>query len=198
MINEKTLICMDFTKIHILLNLNGMIFNRLLRDVAGPFLLRQWKKMDKENILTIEDYMLPEIFRIQAEAFNRENRERLINYSKSFRDIFYVIKNKDKVIGYCFYYLKPALSFQGFEKQSVLFALAVDINFRGEGFAEKLLKESIEEMKLNRISFITLYVQIHNHSAIQLYKKIGFRIINETKNICGYGEICYKMELKLI
>ena len=189
---------MDLTKIHILLNLDGMIFNRLLRDAAGPFLLRQWKKMDKENILTIEDYMLPEIFRIQAEAFNRENRERLINYSKSFRDIFYVIKNEDNIIGYCIYYLKPALSFKGFEKQAVLSALAIDMNFRGEGFAERLLKESIEEMKLNGISFITLYVQINNHHAIQLYKKIGFRIITETKNICGYGEICYKMELKLI
>ena len=175
-----------------------MIFNKLLRDTAGPFLLRQWKKIDKEIILTIEDYMLPEVLRIQAEAFKRVNQEKLVNYSKNFRDIFYVIKNKDKIIGYCIYYLRPALSFKGFEKQSVLSALAIDMNFRGEGFAERLLKESIEEMKLNGISFITLYVQINNHRAIQLYKKIGFRIITETKNICGYGEICYKMELKLI
>ena len=189
---------MDFTKIHTLLAINGMIFNKLLRDTAGPFLLRQWKKIDKENILTIEDYMLPEVLRIQVEAFNRENREKLIKYSKSFRDIFYVIKNGDNIIGYCIYYLKPALSFKGFEKQAVLSALAIDMNFRGEGFAERLLKESIEEMKLNGISFITLYVQINNHQAIQLYKKIGFRIITKTKNICGYGEICYNMELKLV
>jgi [ribosomal protein S18]-alanine N-acetyltransferase len=188
---------MDFKKKHILLNLNGMIYNRLLRT-AGPFLLRKWKKIYKDCILTIEDYMLPEVLRIQVEVFNRENREKLVNYSKSFRDVFYVINNNDKVIGYCIYYLKPALSFKGFEMQSVLSALAIDINFRGKGFAERLLKESIEEMKLNGITVITLYVQINNHHAIQLYKKIGFRIITETKNICGYGEICYKMELKLV
>ena len=175
-----------------------MIFNKLLRDTAGPFFLRKWKKIDKENILTIEDYMLPEVLRIQVEAFNRENREKLVKYSKIFRDIFYVIKNEDNIIGYCIYYLKPALSFKGFEKQAVLSALAIGMNFRGEGFAERLLKESSEEMKLNGISFITLYVQISNHHAIQLYKKIGFRIITKTKNICGYGEICYKMELKLV
>jgi [ribosomal protein S18]-alanine N-acetyltransferase len=188
---------MDSTKIHVLLNLNGMICNRLLRT-AGPFLLRQWREIDKDDILTIEDYMLPEVLRIQVEAFNRENREKLVNYSKSFRNIFYVIKNNDAVIGYCIYYLKPALSFKGFEMQSVLSALAIDMNFRGKGVAERLLKKSIEEMKLNGIKFIALYVQINNHRAIQLYKKIGFRIITETKNICGYGEICYKMELKLV
>ena len=174
-----------------------MICNRLLRS-AGPFLLRKWKKIDKEGILTIEDYMLPEVLKIQVEAFTRENRDKLVNYSKSFRDIFYVIKNNDKIIGYCIYYLKPTLSSKGFEIQSVLSALAIDMNFRGKGLAERLLKESIEEMKLNGIKTITLFVQINNHSAIQLYKKTGFRIITETKNICGYGEMCYKMELKFI
>jgi len=60
--------------------------------------------------------MLPEILRIQAEVFKRVNREKLVNYSKIFKEIFYVIKNKDKVIGYCIYYLKQAFSFKGFEK----------------------------------------------------------------------------------
>jgi ribosomal protein S18 acetylase RimI-like enzyme len=46
------------------------------------------------------------------------------------------------------------------------------MNYRGKDFAERLLKESIEEMKLNGISFITLYVMINNHHAIQLYKKL--------------------------
>lgn len=89
---------MDLTKIHILLNLDGMIFNRLLRDAAGPFLLRQWKKMDKENILTIEDYMLPEIIRIQDKVFSCVNREKSVNHSRAFRDIFYATENKDKVL----------------------------------------------------------------------------------------------------
>jgi ribosomal-protein-alanine N-acetyltransferase len=52
--------------------------------------------------------MLPEILRIQAEVFKCVNREKLVNYSKIFKEIFYVIKNKDKVIGYCIYYLKQA------------------------------------------------------------------------------------------
>jgi ribosomal-protein-alanine N-acetyltransferase len=47
--------------------------------------------------------------------------------------------------------LKPAFSFKGFEKQAVLSALTIDMNLRSEGFAEKLLKESIDEMKLNGI-----------------------------------------------
>lgn len=111
--------------------------------------LKQWKK-DKDNVLTIEDYILPEILRVQAEAF-KWKPEKIINYSKSFKDIFYVIKNKDNIIGYCIYCLKPAISLKGFEKQAVLSALTIDTNLRGEGFAERLLKESIDEMKLNGI-----------------------------------------------
>ena len=127
-----------------------MIYNRLLRT-AGPFLLRKWKKIYKDCILTIEDYILLEILRVQAEEFKCVDREKIVNYSKSFKDIFYVIKNKDNNIGYCIYYLKPAFSIKGFEKQAVLSALTIDMNLRSEGFAEKLLKESIDEMKLNGI-----------------------------------------------
>jgi ribosomal-protein-alanine N-acetyltransferase len=47
--------------------------------------------------------------------------------------------------------LKPAISLKGFEKKAVLFAFTIDTNLRGEGFAERLLKESIDEMKLNGI-----------------------------------------------
>ena len=46
------------------------------------------------------------------------------------------------------------------------------MSFRVEGFAERLLKESIEEMKLNGIPFITLYVKVNNHHAVTLYKKL--------------------------
>jgi len=83
-----------------------------------------------------------------------------------------LLKPKIRLLGYCIYYLKQAFSFKCFEKQSVLWELIIDMNYRGEGFAERLLKESIKEMKLNGISFITLYVLINNHHAIQLYKKL--------------------------
>lgn len=175
-----------------------MSFKKLLRDTAGSLLVKQWKPIEKEDIVSIEDSMLSEVLRIQAEGFKNGNPEILVKYSNNFRNIFYVIKSKDKIVGYCIYYLKPALYLKGFEKQSVICSIATDRNFRGRGVAEKLVRSSIEEMKVNGISSILLYVNVNNFPAIQLYEKIGFREIRQIKNICGQKERCYEMELRLV
>ena len=104
----------------------------------------------------------------------------------------------DEIVGYCVYYIKPALSLKSFEKKSVISSIAIDRNFRGRGFAERLLKSSTEEMKANGISSVLLYVNINNLPAIHLYQKIGFRKIKQVKNICGQSEKCYEMELRLV
>lgn len=174
-----------------------MSFKRLLRDIAGTQLIKQWKSIEKEDIVSIEDSMLPEVLRIQSEGFRNASQEKLIKYSKSARNIFYVIKNKDKIVGYCIYYLKPAISLKGLEKQSVICSIATDRNFRGRGFAERLLRSSIEEMKVNGIASVLLYVNINNSPAIKLYEKTGFQAIKQVKNICGQKEKCYEMELRL-
>ncbi|MPM85852.1 Mycothiol acetyltransferase [bioreactor metagenome] len=169
----------------------------LLHDTAGVYLLKRWKQIEKENIETVNDTMLPEILRIQAEGFRDERRRDIIISSKKFRKIFYVIKSQDKTIGYCMYYLKPELSFKGLRKKSVIFSIAIDKEFRNRGFGRKLLKESIKEMKINNVSAIFLYVNVNNVPAVKLYEKTGFTILNEVENICGKNERCYKMELKL-
>ncbi len=189
---------MDFKNIPNRLSEQFAILMRLLRDTSGSFLLRQWKQTERENTTSVEQSMLPEILRIQAEGFEKENKAKLATYSKRLRKIFYVILFEGKVVGYCIYYLKPALSFKGFQKKAVICAITTDKNYRGRGFAEKLLRESIEEMKLNGISSILLYVNTSNHPAIRLYKKLGFQKTKELRNICGYRELCYEMELKLI
>jgi ribosomal-protein-alanine N-acetyltransferase len=71
---------------------------------------------------------------------------------KRFKKYFFnVIKSPDKVIGYCAYYLKLKLYLKGFEKQSAICSIAADRNFKGKSFTERLLNESIEEIKKNKI-----------------------------------------------
>ena len=188
---------MDLTKSHSRFAEYLMSFKKMLLDYTGTFLLRQWKQTERENIISVEDSMFPEIFRIQAEGFKNRNQEKILKYSKNFKNIFYVIKNDDRIAGYCIYYLRAAISLKGFEKQSVISEIVIDRNFRGKGFAEKLLKKSIEEMKLNGISFILLYVNINNQPAIRLYEKFGFQITKKVKNVCGQDEICYEMKLNI-
>jgi ribosomal-protein-alanine N-acetyltransferase len=187
---------MYHTKTHTRLFEYLMSFKKLVLDYTGASFLRQWKQTEKENILTVEDSMLPEILRIQADSFKHKNQEKIFKYSRNFRTIFYVIKSQDKIAGYCIYYLRPVISFKCFEKESVISEIAVDKIFRGKGFAESLLKESIKEMKLNGVSSILLYVNISNTPAIRLYEKFGFRKTKEVKNLCGQGETCYEMKMR--
>lgn len=188
---------MDLAKIHVKPDLYLRGLNKTLWDTAGLFLLKRWERIKKENVETVDDTMLPEILRIQAEGFENERQGEIIEYSKKFGKIFYVIKNQDKVVGYCIYYLKPAFSSRGFEKKSVIYSIATDSKFRKKGFGRKLLEESIREMKLNRVSSVLLYVNVNNTPAIKLYEKTGFLIVKEVENICGQKKRCYKMELKI-
>ena len=172
-------------------------FRRLVRDTSGSLLLTKWKQADKENVVHVENFMIPEILRIHNDGFENNIPGTLIRYSKKLRKIFYVIKSQDMTVGYCLYYIKPVLSLRHFKKKFIIYSIAIDQNFRSKGFGEKLLRESIKEMRLNGISSVLLYVNVNNLPAINLYEKTGFRIIKEVKNVCGSDETCYEMKLKL-
>jgi [ribosomal protein S18]-alanine N-acetyltransferase len=173
------------------------IMKRILKDTLGVFLLKGWKQTDKEKIVLVDDYIIHEVIKIHSESFQDKNEKDIIKYSKSSRKIFYVAKSHERVVGYCIYYLKPVISSGGFKKQAVICSIAIDRNFRGKGIGKKLLKESIKEMRLNKISSIILYVSKNNVPAIRLYEKMGFLTTGQIENICGQKEKCYKMELKL-
>lgn len=172
-------------------------FKKMLRDTVGAYILKDWKSIEKENIVLVDETMLPEILRIQAENFDSKNQKKLLKYSKKLRKIFYVIKNQDIIAGYCTYYLIPEISFQGLKKKSVVYSIAIDTKFRGMGYGRKLLEETIKEMKLNGIFSVLLYVNVVNTPAIELYEKMNFQIIKEIEGVCGQQESCYIMELKL-
>jgi ribosomal-protein-alanine N-acetyltransferase len=170
---------------------------RRLRDIIGTHLIKTWKNIEKEDIEPVGETTLPEVLRIQSEAFDNKKQENLIKYSKKLRKIFYVIRSQDKIAGYCAYYLKPEFSFKGLKIKSVIYSIATDKKFRGKGYGRKLLEESIKEMKLNGIRSILLYVNVENTTALELYEKMGFEIIKKTEDICGQNEKCFTMELKL-
>ena len=134
---------MDLSKIHARIIAYIMNSKRLMRDFIGALLIKRWEQTEKENVVSIKDNMLPEVLRIQAEGFEIRRPDMLIKYSKRLRKIFYVIKSKNQVVGYSIYYIRPSFSFKGLKKKSVICSIAIDRNFRGMGFANKLLKESI-------------------------------------------------------
>jgi ribosomal-protein-alanine N-acetyltransferase len=181
------------------LTLNTYIISgiRIVKDSIGVLLLRDWKSIEKEDIVIVNDEILPEITRVQNEGFEYNRRNGIRRFSKKLRKTFYVIKSQNEIVGYCIYYVKPDLSFYGIRKKAIIYSLAISKNFRRKGFAKRLLKETIKEMEINNISSIFLYVDVKNSPAINLYEKIGFQILREVEDICSEGELCHEMELKL-
>lgn len=188
---------MDPTQVYMRLTSYLTSFKKLVRDTIGAHILKKWKHIETKDILSVDKTMLPDILRIQAEAFDSKSQENLIKYSEKLRKIFYVIRDQEEIAGYCIYYLKPKLSLRGLKKKSMIYSIAIDKKFRGKGYGKRLLGESMKEMKLNGIDSILLYVNVSNTSATKLYEKMGFQIIKETKDVCGQKEKCYIMELKL-
>ena len=73
------------------------------------------------------------------------------------------------------------------EKEMYINNVCVDKNKRGMGIGKFLLRNTIKHTKLQHCSKIILDVSKDNHVAVDLYKKMGFKIIKERTSIIWVG-----------
>lgn len=170
---------------------------RLFQDYLGIALIRGWIRIADDSVTHIKMDDVKDILRLYSNTFKGLQTGQITKYTSMFQDISYIICESGKIVGYCLYYLKPEIRSNGLRKIAVIYSIAVDEEFRKRNNGEKLLLHSINEMRLNKIDYIRLYVDEYNASALNLYTRLGFRIIGRLKNICGYGHNCYEMQLKL-
>ena len=83
-----------------------------------------------------------------------------------------VLRENDTFIGFVAYYMK------NFFIGTVLF-LDVKPEFRGKGYAQKLMRYAIDDLKKQGASIITLVTRTENHAAQAVYKKMGFTKTHE-------------------
>lgn len=55
--------------------------------------------------------------------------------------------------------------------------VAVHPDYRGRGIGEAMLRSTVDRLKKEKVSFISLEVRCSNAPALGLYKKLGFEII---------------------
>jgi len=84
---------MGLTKIQVTFNVYVTSFERLLKDIITNLFIRKWIQIEKKNVVSVEDSMLPEIIRIQSESFGTKSQNGVKRYSKRMKKIFYVIKS---------------------------------------------------------------------------------------------------------
>ncbi|HWQ20004.1 MAG TPA: GNAT family N-acetyltransferase [Methanotrichaceae archaeon] len=172
-------------------------YRRSVLDMLGGFLSRDWKKTESRYVAVIDNKSLNDVIAISERHWDQSHGRALLNYSRIFKDTFYVLNRDGEVVGYCLCCIRPSLSLRGLHKISVICSFVVREDFRGKGAGKMIMKHVVKEMRLNSISSLYLYVKKENLKAINLYEDCGFKIIDTIGDICLLGSDCYKMELKL-
>jgi len=75
--------------------------------------------------------------------------------------------------------------------------VAVDLPYRGRGFAQALIRKVIDLGLRKELKRVVLDVRKSNSGAIQLYQKLGFTIQSVRKSYYSNGEDAYGMILDL-
>lgn len=146
----------------------------------------------------VRDQDLSTVLGIYRENFSGESEQRIRKYSSTFRKTFYVIDDpQGKVLAYCVYYVRLRINGRRLKKVATLLSFAVADRAKGQGLGNILLEESINDLGINSISVVRLFVEVENEPAIALYKKHGFQITDELSDICGHGARCYEMVLNI-
>lgn len=84
--------------------------------------------------------------------------------------------------------------FRFFDMDCDLDFILVDREFRGQGLAKKILKETFSVLSLKGVHRVILEVSSANSDALALYRKIGFEVIAMRKKYYRNGEDAVIME----
>lgn len=109
---------------------------------------------------------------------NEENKERWKEFAEG------IIKKKlgavkiaivdGNIVGYILYTYRDS-PLQLYKKRGTIYDLFVREKYRGMGIGKALLSSALEDLKLNGVKMVQLYVKSDNITAISLYESYGFK-----------------------
>lgn len=136
------------------------------------------KKSDKLKLLKLfQTTLLKSDFMVFGEIKDIGSVEKILNNENIE---LYTIYKDSKPIGYCqTINRKKSLEFKGNVKINALAILPTE---RGNGYAEILLKNIIENYTKKKIKLIYLEVVSGNLAATKLYKKVGMKKVGKLNN----------------
>ena len=131
-----------------------------------------------------------DIMEIDKEAFSPRNPVYDVYIYVTYGSDLLVADIGGKVVGY--------VAVMDIDREtSKIVSLAVKKEFRRKGIGYKLLSTAIERCKGRGKKKVMLEVRISNYPAQNLYKKIGFKIVDIIPNYYQDGEDAYLMVLDL-
>src|SRR6266498_1861243 len=134
---------------------------------------------------------------IQKSKLTNGVKEKNINQSNEKNLFFNNYKENNKknskeiiVIGYIIYSKLSSIQMP----ITRILKLCIHQFYRKIGLGEKLLKSGLEKMNVPKRSKADLHVDIEREAAINLYKKVGFKIVRKVVNYYGFGRDAWLME----
>jgi ribosomal-protein-alanine N-acetyltransferase len=124
-----------------------------------------------------------------------------LDLHRRFPETFLVAEENGEIVGYIMCRIEFGLSdfgFSGLIKKGHIVSVAVTPQHRRKGIGQALIVEALDGMRSYRAKQCFLEVRITNDPAINLYKKLGFKI---TRTIHGYyadGEDAYVMSKEIL
>lgn len=121
---------------------------------------------------TIED--IEEVYKIEKESFTDPMKKETMAKDMGRESYF--------CYGFFDTELKAFVSFEKVFDEGQIISVATDRACRRQGIAKKLFNEVISLAKKDGVELFTLEVRSDNHSAIALYKGLGFEEVGRRKN----------------
>ncbi|MEM0351210.1 MAG: ribosomal protein S18-alanine N-acetyltransferase [Archaeoglobaceae archaeon] len=131
-----------------------------------------------------------EVLEIDKEAFNPRNPSFDMFVYLTYCSDLLVADIGGKVVGY-------VVTMEVDKVTGKIVSIAVRKDFRGRGIGEALLRKAIERLRSRGKTRITLEVRVSNKPAQELYKKLGFKIMDTIPSYYSDGEDAYYMVLSL-
>ncbi len=154
------------------------------------FTLRPFKLADLEKVININRMCLPENY---TNYF-------FVDLYERFPETFIVAEENGEVIGYIMCRIEMGLSsFQrlGIAKKGHIISVAVLPEYRRQGVGQALVQEAMRAMLHSKVKECFLEVRVSNMPAVNLYKKMGFKILRTIGGYYADGEDAYVMSRKL-
>lgn len=158
--------------------------------VQTTFTLRHFKPEDLDQVTYVNKVCLPENY---SQYF-------FMDLYRRFPNTFIVAEENGDIIGYVMCRMEsgpPDWGLFGIAKKGHVISIAVLPEHQRRGIGQALMHRAIEGMHTYKAKECYLEVRVSNTPAVNLYKKLGFKI---TRTLHGYyadGEDAYVMNKKL-
>jgi ribosomal-protein-alanine N-acetyltransferase len=153
----------------------------------GEFRLRFFKRDDLGAVMDINLKILPENY---TPGFFLELYR---NYPKTF----IVAEVEGRIVGYVMCRIERAISLRGFLTRGHVVSIAVLPNYRRRGIGTALMEKAMEGMIEYGAKEAYLEVRTSNIPAMNLYRKLGFRVTNRILHYYFDGEDAFVMTKEL-